>query len=198
LGAESPTQGKQPSDEVAAPLEHSSDRHHHAFPVKFRFLEELKRRNVLRVAILYLVACWVILEPTHVVFHMLEVPEWANRLVILLMAIGLPMEKARKVVAIFNVCPYWSEEMGDREVRLAAGLPSVWAAQKHLREVLIKQALDGEIFLVVARKHQLWGVVEGLDCETLRLVRNRTGSLATIGSEIGDWLSKKHGIRGAT
>ena len=61
------------------------------FPVKLAFLGELKRRNVFRVAILYLIACWVILEPTHVVFHMLEVPQWANRLVIILMAIGFPL-----------------------------------------------------------------------------------------------------------
>ena len=43
-----------------------------------------------RVAILYLVVCWLILEPVHVIFHMLEVPVWANRLVIILMALGFP------------------------------------------------------------------------------------------------------------
>ena len=64
---------------------------HPAFPIRLRFLDELKRRNVIRVAILYLIACWVILEPTHVVFHMLEVPAWVNRLVVVLMAAGLPV-----------------------------------------------------------------------------------------------------------
>jgi adenylate cyclase len=59
-------------------------------PIEFRFLDELKRRNVGRVAILYLVVCWLILEPVHVIFHMLEVPVWANRLVIILMALGFP------------------------------------------------------------------------------------------------------------
>jgi TolB-like protein len=58
--------------------------------VRLRLLQELRRRNVLRVAVLYLIACWLILEPTHVIFHMLEVPPWANRLVVLLMAIGFP------------------------------------------------------------------------------------------------------------
>jgi adenylate cyclase len=38
-----------------------------------------------------LVVCWLILEPTRVVFYMLEVAAWANRLVLLLMAIGLPV-----------------------------------------------------------------------------------------------------------
>jgi adenylate cyclase len=65
--------------------------HGHGDPhVAFKFFEELKHRNVVRVAILYLVACWLILDPTHVVFHMLEVPAWANRLVVVLMAIGFP------------------------------------------------------------------------------------------------------------
>src|ERR1700730_6748211 len=58
--------------------------------VRLKFAQELKRRNVLRVAVLYLIACWLILEPTHVVFHMLEVPPWANRLVIILLALGFP------------------------------------------------------------------------------------------------------------
>ena len=56
----------------------------------FSMLEQLKQRNVFRVAALYLVVCWLILEPVHVVFHMLDVPIWANRLVLILMAIGFP------------------------------------------------------------------------------------------------------------
>jgi adenylate cyclase len=64
--------------------------HVHHSAINFRFLEQLKQRNVIRVGILYLVACWLILDPVHVVFHMLEVPAWANRLVVILMAIGFP------------------------------------------------------------------------------------------------------------
>src|SRR5215475_11726698 len=56
----------------------------------FPLFEQLKRRNVFRVAALYLVVSWLILEPVHVVFHMLDVPVWANRLVLMFMAIGFP------------------------------------------------------------------------------------------------------------
>jgi adenylate cyclase len=63
---------------------------HHGMP-RIRWIEEIKRRNVGRIAILYLVVCWLILEPVHVIFHMLEVPVWANRLVIVLMALGFPV-----------------------------------------------------------------------------------------------------------
>ena len=55
-----------------------------------KLFEKLKARNIVRVAVLYLVVCWLILEPVHVIFHMLEVPAWANRLVVILMAVGFP------------------------------------------------------------------------------------------------------------
>ena len=60
----------------------------HATLPRFWFIEEIKRRNVGRLAILYLVVGWLILEPIHVIFHMLEVPVWANRLVIILLVLG--------------------------------------------------------------------------------------------------------------
>ena len=74
--------------------EHGADSthaHHRAFPVKLRFLEELKRRNLVRVAILYVIACYVILEPTHLIFFMLEVPVWLNRAVVLIMVAAFPL-----------------------------------------------------------------------------------------------------------
>ena len=46
---------------------------------------------MFRVAALYLVVCWLILDPVHVVFHMLDVPAWANHLVVALMALGFPL-----------------------------------------------------------------------------------------------------------
>src|SRR5260370_40154761 len=69
-----------------------NSRHVHAYhsAIQFRFLEQLKHRNVIRVGILYLVVCLLILYPVHVLFHMLEVPLWANRLVVILMAVGFP------------------------------------------------------------------------------------------------------------
>jgi adenylate cyclase len=65
-------------------------RHHHEFPIKLPFLEELKRRNLVRVAILYIVVCYVILEPFELFFHLLELPVWSGRGIVLLMVMGLP------------------------------------------------------------------------------------------------------------
>src|SRR5437588_9603800 len=82
--------------ERAAPLTEVSPRHSDASPhahhplLHFRVFEQLRQRNVIRVAVLYLVVCWLILDPVHVIFHMLDVPIWPNRLVVMLMAVGLP------------------------------------------------------------------------------------------------------------
>ena len=54
------------------------------------FLEKLKRRNVGRVAILYIVVCYVILEPFEMFFHLLELPAWTGRTVVFLMVLGFP------------------------------------------------------------------------------------------------------------
>src|SRR5216684_6848637 len=87
-------EGQPPTNPASGPDDSephpSAHVHAHHSAIDFRFLEQLKHRNIIRVAILYLVACWLILDPVHVVFHMLEVPAWANRLVVVLMAVGFP------------------------------------------------------------------------------------------------------------
>lgn len=54
------------------------------------FLDKLKRRNVGRVAILYIVVCYLILEPFEMFFHLLELPAWTGRTVVFLMVLGFP------------------------------------------------------------------------------------------------------------
>jgi adenylate cyclase len=49
---------------------------------------ELKRRNVIRVAVLYLVSSWVLLQLTDVLASLLNVPESAGSIVVLLLIIG--------------------------------------------------------------------------------------------------------------
>jgi TolB-like protein len=52
--------------------------------------EELKRRNVVRMAVLYGVASWLVVQIADVLFEQLGVPPWAFRLVLSLLAIGFP------------------------------------------------------------------------------------------------------------
>jgi TolB-like protein/Flp pilus assembly protein TadD len=52
------------------------------------FFTELKRRNVIRVGVLYLVAAWLLLQLTDVLSSLLPVPDSAGSLVILLLILG--------------------------------------------------------------------------------------------------------------
>ena len=52
------------------------------------FIEELKRRNVVRVGIAYVIAAWLLLQLTEVLMELLDLPEFAGRLVILLLIVG--------------------------------------------------------------------------------------------------------------
>src|SRR5882724_8281112 len=55
------------------------------------FFAELKRRNVYKVAIAYAVVAWLLMQIATQIFPFLEVPNWAVRLVIMLIAIGFPI-----------------------------------------------------------------------------------------------------------
>jgi TolB-like protein/Tfp pilus assembly protein PilF len=68
---------------------HTSE-HGHGLPFKIPFLEQLKRRNVARVAILYVAVCYLILEPFSTFLHVLALPEWTGRTLVLLMVLGFP------------------------------------------------------------------------------------------------------------
>src|SRR6266849_3505402 len=52
---------------------------------------ELKRRNVYKVAIAYAVVAWLLMQIATQVFPFLEIPNWAIRLVIMVIVIGFPI-----------------------------------------------------------------------------------------------------------
>jgi len=56
-----------------------------------KFFAELKRRNVYKVAIAYAVVAWLLMQIATQVFPFLEIPNWAIRLVIMLIVIGFPI-----------------------------------------------------------------------------------------------------------
>ena len=65
------------------------------------FFEELKRRNVIRVAIAYGVAAWFVLQLADVVLENIGAPEWVMQTIMLVLAAGFPL------VIIFS----WAFEM---------------------------------------------------------------------------------------
>jgi len=52
---------------------------------------ELKRRNVIRVAIGYVVLSWLLLQAGDVLLQLLGVPDWGLRLVFAILALGFPV-----------------------------------------------------------------------------------------------------------
>ncbi len=55
------------------------------------FFAELKRRNVYKVAVAYAVVSWLLIQVATQVFPFFEIPNWAVRLVVLLLILGFPV-----------------------------------------------------------------------------------------------------------
>jgi hypothetical protein len=55
------------------------------------FFTELKRRNVYKVAIAYAVVGWLLIQVATQVFPFFEIPNWAVRLVVLVIIVGFPI-----------------------------------------------------------------------------------------------------------
>ena len=55
------------------------------------FFAELKRRNVYKVAVAYAVIAWLLIQVATQVFPFFEIPNWAVRLVVLVLIAGFPV-----------------------------------------------------------------------------------------------------------
>jgi TolB-like protein/Tfp pilus assembly protein PilF len=55
------------------------------------FFVELKRRNVYKVAIAYAIVAWLLMQIASQIFPFFDIPNWAVRLVVLLLIIGFPV-----------------------------------------------------------------------------------------------------------
>ena len=80
-----------------------------------KFLTELKRRNVYKVAIAYGVVAWLLMQVASQIFPFFEIPSWAVRLVVLLLILGFPI--ALVLAWAFDLTPEGLKrtEWADRE-----------------------------------------------------------------------------------
>jgi adenylate cyclase len=110
-----PDQPPGRADAASESVPDVTHRHHHhlAFPVKLRLWDELKRRNLVRVAILYGIACYLILEPFELFFHLLELPAWSGRIIVVTMVMGFP------IVMIFS----WIYEVTPEGIKPTVEVP---------------------------------------------------------------------------
>jgi TolB-like protein/Tfp pilus assembly protein PilF len=87
------------------------------------FFSELKRRNVYRVAVAYAVVAWLLIQIATQLFPFFEIPNWAVRLVVLLLALGFP-------IALILA---WAFELTPEGIQLTAGGREEGAPRKRMR-----------------------------------------------------------------
>jgi TolB-like protein len=106
------------------------------------FFAELKRRNVYKVAIAYGVVAWLLMQVASQIFPFFEIPNWAVRLVVLLLIIGFPV--ALILAWAFELTPEGIKrtEVADKEPAKRAG-HRAW-----IYIVLIGAALSVGIFFL--------------------------------------------------
>jgi hypothetical protein len=84
------------------------------------FFAELKRCNVYKVAIAYVVVGWLLIQVATQVFPFFEIPNWAVRLVVLAIVIGFPV--ALIIAWVFELTPEGlkrTEDVETEQFRLA-------------------------------------------------------------------------------
>ena len=67
------------------------------------FIEQLKQRHVFRVAALYAVAAWLLIQIGGATFEPLGFPAWSQRALIIRVAVGFPI--ALVLAWVFDVTP---------------------------------------------------------------------------------------------
>jgi TolB-like protein/Flp pilus assembly protein TadD len=95
------------------------------------FFAELKRRKVHRVAIAYAVAAWLLIQIATQVFPFFEIPNWAVRLIVLVLVLGFPI--ALTLSWIFDLTPQGIRRTEESDGSLAA-LPVGPAAIRNIPE----------------------------------------------------------------
>jgi TolB-like protein/Tfp pilus assembly protein PilF len=88
------------------------------------FFAELKRRNVYKVAVAYIIAGWALSQGIAQVFPVFDVPNWVIRLIVLFIIIGLPI--ALVLAWMFELTPE-----GIKRTETADAMPESARRKKH-------------------------------------------------------------------
>jgi len=107
------------------------------------FFAELKRRNVYKVAVAYIVAGWALSQGIAQVFPVFDIPNWAIRLIVLLIILGLPI--ALVLAWTFEITP-----QGIRRTEIADAMPAAARKKKHawIYVVIIGAAISIGLFFL--------------------------------------------------
>jgi TolB-like protein/Tfp pilus assembly protein PilF len=89
------------------------------------FFAELKRRNVYKVAVAYIVAGWALSQGIAQVFPVFDIPNWVIRLIVVLIIIGLPISLV--LAWMFELTP-----QGIKRTETADAMPAATRKKKHV------------------------------------------------------------------
>ena len=89
------------------------------------FFAELKRRNVYKVAVAYLVGGWALAQGIAQVLPVFDIPNWVIRLMVVLVIIGLPI--ALGLAWAFEITPD-----GIKRTAIADAMPATAGQKKHI------------------------------------------------------------------
>ena len=107
------------------------------------FFAELKRRNVYKVAVAYIVAGWALSQGIAQVFPVFDIPNWIIRLIVLLIILGLPI--ALVLAWMFEITP-----QGIKRTETADAMPAAARKKKHawIYVVVIGAAISIGLFFL--------------------------------------------------
>jgi len=102
-----------------------------------KFFKELKRRNVIKETIGYIVVAWVFLQVSSLVLQIFEAPSWVSKTLIFIIAMGLP-------VWIFFSWAYQVTPEGFKKTeKISEDQASIIASNKRLDILIIITVLVG-------------------------------------------------------
>jgi TolB-like protein/Flp pilus assembly protein TadD len=109
------------------------------------FFAELKRRNVYKVAVAYAVVAWLLVQVATQVFPFFEIPNWAVRLVVLLLILGFP-------IALVIAWAFEATQEGIKRTEVADAMPvsAAIGRKKHawIYVVVIAAAISVTLFFL--------------------------------------------------
>ena len=111
------------------------------------FFAELKRRNVYKVAVAYAVVSWLIIQIATQVFPFFEIPNWAVRLVVILLVIGFPM------ALILS----WAFEITPEGIKRESEITADQSITRHTGRKIIGLTVGVAIIAGGLLAYQLWG-----------------------------------------
>jgi TolB-like protein/predicted negative regulator of RcsB-dependent stress response len=120
------------------------------------FFAELKRRNVYKVAVAYAVASWLLIQIATQVFPFFEIPNWAVRLVVLILIAGFP------VALVFS----WAFEITPEGIKRESEIEADNSITHHTGRKIVALTVVLAVIAAGLLAFQLWGPKRSTSAQT--------------------------------